>query len=391
MTGAGAAPIPDRPEALRVSRGAVLAGDARPRPPSFLYLDCGAWMGDGRTMAAQRSFAIVCGPHAVLCAFGAGRPVRLPDHAGPEAQAAARLIAALAGPQKMDVTVVRWLVAPEASGPATPTLFLPDLHLPLIGPMPDLDPELVPDPMLARCWCHGPIFARLDGAVTRSRYRAVGSRITRNPNDWFCALAASYDAAAEDLVRFLDRLARHAASAPVHVVQLGGLFDVWVGYKCVFHGRGFAGFVEPNIVLGAGEREYFARWREIALPGRRKDAVERLFQIAPERRTLLAATHGHDELEDAPAPEGPRQLRTAAFLAENHPEPLDCCIDEPPHAKVGVFEGKAQYIPWDRKRLPGWREELVTAAAARWAEQPFPVYVMAHTYEPCLAEVWVDA
>ena len=33
----------------------------------------------------------------------------------------------------------------------------------------------------------------------------------------------------------------------------------------------------------------------------------------------------------------------------------------------------------------------MAAAAARWAEDPFPVYVMAHTYEPCLAEVQVEA
>jgi hypothetical protein len=295
----------------------------------------------------------------------------------------------------MDVAVLRWCVAPSTGEPdpaAVPTLFLPDLHLPLVGKMPDLDPDLVPDPALARCWCHGPIFARIDGGGARvARYRAVGSRVTRNPNDWFYALAASYDAAAEDLGRLLDRLLRHAAGAPVHLVQLGALFDVWAGYKCVFHGRGFGGFVEPNIVTGVGEAEYFARWQDMALPGRPKDALTRLFRFPRERRTLLAAGHGHSGPSVSRLPPGPRQLRTAAFLAENRPEPLALCADDPPHARVGVYEGRAHYVPWQRSRQPGWREELVAAAAARWGEDAFPVYVMAHTYEPCLAEVRVEA
>jgi hypothetical protein len=258
--------------------------------------------------------------------------------------------------------------------------------------MPDLDPELVPDPMLARCWCHGPIFARIDGSrAGTSRYRAVGSRLTRNPNDWFYGLAASYDAAAEDLVRLLDRLGRYGAGAPIHLVQLGGLFDVWAGYRCVFHGRGFAAFVEPRIVAGVGEREYLAEWQGLTLPSRPKAALERLFGLAPERRTLLAATHGHFGEDGPPLPTSPRALRTATFLAENRPEPLASCADDPPYAKVGVFEGKAQFVPWERRRPPGWRAEPVAAAAARWAAEPFPVYVMAHTHEPCLAEVRVEA
>jgi hypothetical protein len=395
MTGDPGAPIPDRPEALRVlPGGAVVAAEGPLSSPSFLYLDCGAWMGDGRDAAAQRSFAVVCGPHAVLCEFRAGRALRLPPAEDPAAQAIQRLLSALAGPQRMDVAVHRWSEAPSAEDPGrapAPTLFLPDLHLPLVGKMPDLDPDLVPDPALSRCWCHGPIFARIDGRGARvARYRAVGSRVTRNPNDWFYALAASHDAAAADLGRLLDRLLRHAAAAPLHLVQLGGLFDVWAGYKCVFHGRGVGGFVEPNIVTGVGEAEYHERWQEMALPGKPKDALTRLFRFPPERRTLLSAGHGHFGPEGSPWPPGPRRLRTATFLAENRPEPLALCTDDPPHARIGVYEGRAHYVPWQRTRRPGWREELVAAAAARWAEDAFPVYVMAHTYEPCLVEVRVE-
>ncbi|APR77643.1 Hypothetical protein A7982_02990 [Minicystis rosea] len=392
-------PLPDRPEAVSVTLGS--APDARPattRPPStasFLYLDCGAWIGDGRHVAVQRSFAVVCGEHAVLCEFQAGRAARDPGHTGPEAQAITRLLAALAGPQRMDVAIRRWCIrshdrAPIA-GPPTPTIFLPDMHLPLVGKMPDLDPDLVPDPMQARCWCHGPIFSRLDGAAARaSVYRAVGSRLTRNPNEWFYAMAASYNAAAEDLIRFVDRLGRHAASTPCHLVHLGGLFDVWAGYKCIFHSQGFAGLVEPRIVAGAGERELTSRWQDVILDGRPKTAVTRLFGLPADRRTLLSAPQGHFAGNTPPIGDAPRSLRTETFFAESRPEPLQCCVDQPPHARVGVLEGKAQFLPWTRMRTPGWRRELLTAAASRWVEQPFSAYVMAHTYEPCLAEVWVD-
>ncbi len=389
--------LPERPEAVRVTLGEAPDARAAARsgePPSFLYLDCGAWMGDGRHVAAQRSFAVVCGEHAVLCEFQAGRPMRAPSHPGPDAQAITRVLAALAGPQRMDVSGRRWCVRrahADSAGPATPTLFLPDMHLPLVGKMPDLDPDLVPDPTQARCWCHGPIFARLDGAAARaSGYRAVGSRVTRNPNDWFYAMAASYHAAAEDLLRFLDRFGRHAAGAPCHLVQLGGLFDVWAGFKCIFHSQGFAGLVEPRIAAGVGERELASTWQDVILDGRPKTAVTRLFNLPADRRTLLSSAHGHFEHDAPPAGAAPRALRTAAFLAENRPEPLRRCLDQPPHARVGVLEGKAQYLPWTRLREIGWRRELVTLAASRWAERPFATYVMAHTYEPCLAEVWVD-
>jgi hypothetical protein len=400
MTAAG--DVPERPLALRVTLGGAASprvsplDDGAASPPSFVYLDCGAWMGDGRHVAAQRSFAVVCGEHAVLCEFQAGGGMGPEVRGGPEAQAVARLLSALAGPQRMDVVVRRWCVVRGAGvgggEPPVPTVFLPDMHLPLVGRMPDLDPELVPDPRLARCWCHGPIFARIDGAAGRAAvYRAVGSRLTRNPNDWFYAMAASYHPAAEDLVRFLDRLARHGASAPFHLVHLGGLFDVWAGYKCVFHAQGFAGLVEPRIVAGVGERELVSRWRDAILDGRPKDAVARVLRIAPERRTLLSAPHGHFErLPDAMAvADAPASLRTATFLAENRPEPLACCVDQPPHARIGVLEGKAQFLPWTRVRPTGWRAELVGAAAARWAERPFAAYVMAHTHVPCLTEVHV--
>jgi hypothetical protein len=390
--------LSDRPEAARVvlgdgRAGRAVAGASGAASPSFLYLDCGAWMGDGRHVAVQRAFAVVCGGHAALCEFQAGPAARAPARAAPEAQAIQRVLTALSGPQRMDVTVRRWCVAraPEGVDAGTPIVLLPEMHLPVVGRMPDIDPELVPDPLLARCWCHGPIFARIDGKAARaSVYRAVGSRLSRSPNEWFYAMAASYDAAAEDLVRFLDRLARHAATAPVDLVHLGGLFDVWAGYKCLFHSMGLAGLVEPRIVAGVGERAYRDRWRGATLPGRPKDAIDRLLRISPERRVLLDAPHGHVAGDAPPAGDGPRSIRTPALFAENRPEPLSCCVDQPPQAAVGVLEGKAQFLPWIRRRRAGFREELLLAAAARWAEAPFATYAMAHTYEPCLAEVYVE-
>lgn len=394
--------VPDQPMALEVNGAEVTI--AEPRAPtdesrSFLYVDCGAWMGDGRHLAAQRSFAVACGDQVALCEFQAGRAAPSPQHDGAAAQPIARALTALAGPQRMDVTVRRWAVA-RASRDAHDDgssavdqdrviVFLPDMHLPLVGRMPDLDPDLVPDPRLAKCWCHGPIFARIDQEAAakgqKPVYRAVGSRLTRSPNDWFYAMAASYQSAAEDLVRFLDRYTRYAASAPAHLVQLGGMFDVWAGYKCLFHSMGFAGLVEPRIVAGAGEREFAARWRDATLDGRVKDAIGRLYRIPVGRRTLLSAPHGH---AGAPPSDEPPWLRASSVFAENRPEPIDC-VDQPPHALVGMIEGKAQFFPWKRVRPAGFRRELVAAAARRFRDEPFAAYVMAHTHVPCLAEVTV--
>jgi hypothetical protein len=111
------------------------------------------------------------------------------------------------------------------------------------------------------------------------------------------------------------------------------------------------------------------------------------------RRTLLAAAQVHrgpvPKKREPPAGKGPAQSRIGSLLAENRPEPVTHCDDRPPHAILGLREQQARFVPWVRNQQPGWREELVGGAARRWAQDPFGVYVMAHTHVPCLSRVIV--
>ena len=367
--------------------------------PSFVYVDCGAWMGDGRNAPLQRSFVLQCGSVVALCEFRPGSVWRPKEATGDPANAAVdRVLKALAGPQAMDV-VVRARVATPWSGSAAANavnVFLPDMHLPLITPMPDVDRDLVPDPAQATCWCHGPIFARIDGKVGQlSEYRAIGTYLSRNPNDWFQLLANTYRAAADDLIRFLDRLSRLGLNTRYHVIHLGGVFDVWAGYQCVFHARGLAAYMRPRIVATAGEESFRSKWVEQTVDGRIKEAVTRLFRVQSDRRTVLSAplTHARPELglAEPPAESGPRSLRTDEFFAENRPEPVDYCEDRPPHAVLGIAEQRAQLIPWTRRPHEAWRERYVHAAGIAWRRARFPLYVMAHSHVPCLMPVVVRA
>ena len=68
------------------------------RDERFLFLDCGAWMGDGETQPAQRDFALVCGSSAVaLCEFAPGDVIEPLQGDSPETSALNRALAVLAG------------------------------------------------------------------------------------------------------------------------------------------------------------------------------------------------------------------------------------------------------------------------------------------------------
>ena len=224
----------------------------------FLYLDCGAWVGDADEEGARRDFALVAGGLVALCEFRSGDPVELLPASDDAARAINRALTALAGPQRCDVTVRRTARAstpPVGDDAPQVHLLLPDMHLPILTTLPELHPDLIPDPTKATCPCHGPIISRIlyGSQQEAAAYRAVGASISRNPNDWIYMMAQSYESAAKDLVRLVDRVAKLGAA--VHLVQLGGLFDLWDGYNCMFQGSGRMAWLRPEILRHVPEED----------------------------------------------------------------------------------------------------------------------------------------
>lgn len=349
----------------------------------FTYLDCGSWAGDGKVTASQRSFGLVCGRTAVLCEFAGTCPVELlKDGPLDEIEPINRLLQTLSGPMRFDVTVQRSLRAavmepaverPPAADRAV-YLLLPDLRLPLVPRLPDVDPDLVPDPNKATCACHGPVVSRMLYGTTEapSRYRVVGAPLSRDPNDWFYWMAESYRAVATDVIKLLDRLRRHPSSAPVHVVQLGRLCEVWTGYRCVLQSIGSAAFVQPTIVDGAGPEALFSQWCESAIATKNRDAVTRLLGLPQERRTLLH--EGETASFEAPG----------ELLAE--PAPASGA-EEPPLAFLALREQKVQFRPWQHAAPPGFRIPILARMLRRFEARPFPIYAAAGTQKPCLIHI----
>lgn len=349
----------------------------------LVYLDCGAWSGDGKSAAAQRSFGVVCGRTAVLCEFSGTRPVELLQ-SGPadEIEPINKLLLTLAGPMRLDVTVRAWLRSrggdplPPASGGRTAYLLLPDLRLPLVARLPDVNPDLVPDPNKATCSCHGPVVTRMLYGTKEAptRYRVVGAPLSRNPNDWFYWMADSYKAVAADIIKLLDRLSKHPPSSPAHLVQLGRLCEVWTGYQCVLSSIGRAAFVRPTRLDGGGPEALLSAWSGKVLATKTLDALTRLIGLPQKRRSLL------DGYEN-PGFEAPGVL-----FAERLPK-AERSGDEPPTAFLALREQKAQFRPWRIAAPPGFRVSILVHMLRRLEARPFPIYAAAGTQSPCLIRI----
>ena len=302
----------------------------------------------------------------------------------------------------MDVSVRAWARAPSRSAPDLVTIFLPDMHLPLrSATMPELDPDLIPDPQQATCWCHGPIFARIDGTVPqKSVYRAVGTFLSRNPNDWFQLLANTYRLASEDLIRFLDRpRSTRLGGPPTHVLhQLGGLFEVWAGFQCIFHARGIArpSCDQRESVANAGEHAFRSTcWSNIAVKGRTKDAVDRMIRMPDARRTLARRPPHTRATRDGigrAALGGGIACQANGELPRRESPRAGDVLRRPSSARsVGTRRAEgAKMLPWTRGHRIGWREEYLASAGRAWCACAFPLYAMAHSHVACIAYVVVE-
>jgi hypothetical protein len=362
---------------------------------AFAYLDCGVWAGDDRTSPARRCFALVCGRSVALCEFRVGE--RFEDLEGGPAAETARInkaLRALSGRQRLDVQVLRFVAGKTAVEEPPLYVFLPDVQLPLATKMPDLDPDLVPDPRAATCLCCGPILQRIMyGQEAESQYRAYGCNLGRDPNGWFIGMTEHFHEPAFDLVTFLGRLQDLRRAMPFHLVQLGEMFEVWAGYSCCYQASGRSAMVMPRVVRGIGLRELVDYWRGVTIDDPIKRVLDSFSRFPEASRTMLGCERDPGPVPSAIQEEAiPRALDVPGVLfAERPPASFE---DEPPIGLFALLEQNAMFLPWRRSLHPAGR--ALRLPVERWLEQaaagaPFPVYVTAQSQVPCLTRIVLTA
>lgn len=373
-------------------------------PRSFHYLDCGAWGGDQRSDRQARSFAVACGGAVALCEFTPGMPYGgLSLSASNGASAMDRLLRVLAGPQKNDVQVRRAMESPAGDAPADKVyLLLPSLHFPIATRMPQHAPDLIPDPTIMRCFCHGPILRRLMfGTKVEARYQAIGCALGRDPNEWFYAMADTYRDAADDLVKLLSRLQRFRGKERLHLVQLGDPFEVWTGFGCCYQSSGRAAMVVPRALTGLDPSELFRRWRSVAVDTPILRAIERLCSAPGVDRTWL---HGERALapaypgESTPAaPERPSAVDVPGLLFAERP-PVPSNAERAPFGLFDLLRQQSVFNARQRARPTRGRGAIAERSVRLYLDRegsagegraPFPLYVCGHTGSACLTRISV--
>jgi hypothetical protein len=218
---------------------------------SFLYLDVGRWGGTGSD--GRRDFGIVCGRTAALCAFPQGSGNRqyerysgakttLDDGPRDEIDPINKLLGQLASSPLGAPQVRRylWAKAPLLPGAGNFSkkvyVVVGDMHLPVVT---RAGPDGRPLPSTPQPAEQSELHGRRVGRIRRGH---SGNDMGIMPDSdavlWHEAYLAGeiFQEAGEDLVSFADMLtaAKDKIGADLWLLQLGDMFDLWLGLDCFF-------------------------------------------------------------------------------------------------------------------------------------------------------------
>jgi UDP-2,3-diacylglucosamine pyrophosphatase LpxH len=240
-------------------------------PINFVYLDVGCWAGDGgdRGWPLHREFGIVYGSLVLLCSYAKlSEPKRYSRYCNPSTwtvgtarltrsltvddticdqpdwKPVGQLLDALADAVKdsglyiLGATCVSSPYTPIPTvGKSTPIrVFLGDLHAPVATNRQNA--HIVENG-------HEMLKGRIKPGVAQSEMRWNEIAGADEIDDWLRLYhvdgqrtADIFQGAGKDLRAFVDRLALfHEETRPVELVQLGDLFDLWIGFMHAFGER----------------------------------------------------------------------------------------------------------------------------------------------------------
>ena len=474
------------PRAVVIGEDVSLA----PTPVHFVYLDVGCWTGDGGDdgWTRHREFGVVHGGLALLCGFARpGRPIEgsfsalsppkwadfaVSPRSSPMLEAAvtkhpqwepvAKLLGELARDLRDSVgdlyllgaTMVASALVPTPPGEANDpiTVFIGDFHAPvatapgnthivengremLRGRLETL--ETRPDRSLydpRQFWDKATNVKRqLTDASQELRWDQVTTHAS--VENWLSIYhtdltrsADIFQGAGKDLARFVDVLKRfHNEASPLRVVQLGDMFDLWLGFQRAFssslrflvpRAKDFAKLWVERTLYSAGQgahlrrlltmsedaglniqtglrlqteflygnhdnyrRHRVPRADDFAMGEQHANVVSRMFG-APSKLAMtgLWAEHGHqpDPSNHDEDPTRGYALTQAAFL----------------HPGIRTYEGPATWALWKANQGNIARVTAIMHAMQRClldhvdSGQPCRgIYVMGHTHEAMLKRV----
>lgn len=427
------------PDAVRIDREAPLAGGGatvRVREPVFVLMDCGRWGGKMPVGGpSQRYFGVVWGPWAALCEYvpdgscaneqnlisdqGTGKPVA--GHAINE------LLVQLRGSGGASIRLVKaeWSPAPNPGEKNWKTdwetlyVVLPDLHLPVsvrptgtagsdgarMGRFEYCDKTRIADPSRPEYFYVTP---DNEGMVTHPVNHSVF--LGDAAQTWFKRyrdgdiFGLPDSPACRDLVDFCRRLSAAPLRSRIHFVQVGDMYDLWIGLIAFFDEQ-----KSDRMVLGdrdgvrAGDFVDFwcDRTNKIfdatpvvdpAAPGgtRPLGMIAALTGVAVREKSFLWGNHDNYLAVHTPAgiPQRIREIRKNGVYIEHGQRP-------DPSNRDGTLSGHGTTnqvfkMPAMRAFDPTRRGYYTTGSAVAYAQKPdFGVYVMGHTHMPYLSKVRV--
>lgn len=426
------------PDSVRVdATGADSLATVRARAQEFVYLDCGRWGGPMSVGGpGQRCFGVVWGPWAALCEFHRNDSYATDQHLIID-QSTGRpvvgspineLLVQLRGSGGASVKLVKalWSSTPNSGNqqwtPDWNTIYvvLPDLHLPVsiltgsatgsdgkaMGRLEYSDPydATIPPPPYETIGRSVHVTPDDEGMVTDPM--GAGHMLGDTARQWFARYRAGDifgvpgSAAAADMVEFARRLSAAAHRSRIHFVQVGDMYDLWIGLIAFFDER-------STDTVSLGDRNgiragnfidlWCARTNDLfdktVLPGAGAPLgmISSLVNLPVKEKSWLWGNHDNYLAVHTPAglPQRIKEVRRNGVYIE-HGQRAD------PDNHDGTLSGQGKTnsvfkIPSLRALDPTRRGYFTSGAAASYVRKPdFAVYVMGHTHMPYLTRVQIN-
>jgi hypothetical protein len=383
----------------------------QPRQTWFTYMDCGQWGGNEGIPQWQRSFGVVWGRWAALCVFmssSGSLPSR--DSAGKpldrNAQPLWNMLAALTGPNShARVRKHSWSRSHIEPNWDKIYVFLPDLHFPLVRGGPR---GVLAGPPMARriIYRHdGPAMGRYEYLASNADQEGMilgeGGHFTLGQEalQWFNRYLAGdiFQSADADLILFLNRLSQYNQQPPIHLVQLGDMYDLWIGLYRYY--RSDASRVMLGVPIWGtpgsppmGQRditpEQFINYWVMRTNGTLPSLISAFNSTRVGQKSWLSGNHDNYLAVHTPTNTSRRvrEIRQGGIYIE-HGHRGDSWNCDGTIGGHWITNQVFQY-PWIRSLDPNRRRNFVETAANSFVYRPdFCVYVMGHTHSPYLTHV----
>ena len=370
---------------------------------SFIYLDVGRWGGKLNSpglkgKSEHRDFGIVCGGHVLLCYFSSN-PLPKPKIQGSDE--AAKNIEELFNKicdKKCGIEVDKWeSITKEKSNPETIYIILGDLHLPIVNYNPyfrqieDIDSGM----RIKRTTTY---YSAIKDETAMGRtigelHTKLDTKSYQDLYNWYenYLYGDIFSGGEADLCLFLERIQKVEDNLPVHFIQVGDMYDLWIGLDRYYEEKDAPpGEVALRKDLGNNEPEEFIEyWIK-----RSKDCNSKLVQLIEGlnvKKTFLYGNHDNylNAYNPTPNSRGKRFYRENGLYIE-HGHWIDSSNYD--GNKFGhwmtnwVFEDS-----WVRGADPQRRHFYTGGSSIEYySAGDFKIFIMGHTHMPYLTKVNVE-